>query len=291
MVLTRRIFQIIFFLFFLYLFIQARYPYEVTIQSDLLLRFSPLIPIFDLIQNFKISWIFLPGIIVLLLTPFLGRFFCSWICPLGTTLDLSSKILKSPDNAQSNRFHNYRYLKFAILLFTIILAFFGIHLWGYLDPLSILNRAFAVAIYPIVTLFTENTLLGISSILIFEDSAYFIYDLFKEVIMPEEQIFLQQVTAISIFFIVIFGLEKLSRRFWCRYLCPAGALLGFLSQFRLYERIVGNECPVCNKCQKECKMNAIPDEDLAYTDKIECIECFNCGSLCPLPQGWLYSIF
>lgn len=99
--------------------------------------------------------------------------------------------------------------------------------------------------------------------------------------MPEEQAWMQQVLIITLFFIIILGLEKFSRRFWCRYICPAGALLGFLSQFRLYERIVGRECPVCNKCLHECKMNAIPHDDIGHSSKVECIECFNCGSACP----------
>jgi polyferredoxin len=127
----------------------------------------------------------------------------------------------------------------------------------------------------------ENALLQLSNITIFEDGAYFLYDHFKEYVMPEDQALLQQIFWIALFFGIIIGLEKLSRRFWCRNVCPAGAWLGFLSQFRLYERIVGEVCPVCNKCQVECKMNAIPEDDVALTNKVECIECFSCGALCP----------
>ena len=99
--------------------------------------------------------------------------------------------------------------------------------------------------------------------------------------MPEMQAHPQQTLLDCALVAAILGAEKLSRRFWCRNICPAGAWLGFLSQFRMFERIVGEACPVCNKCQTECKMNAIPGGDVNHTSKVECIDCFNCGAVCP----------
>ncbi|MBN2709554.1 MAG: 4Fe-4S binding protein [Calditrichaceae bacterium] len=278
----RRIVQVLFLLFFILLFIKARYPYdEVKLPSDLGLRFSPLIPLFDFIDSWSLSLRYWPALIILFLTPFLGRFFCGWICPLGTTIDISSKILKSPSNKISKKWQKLRFFKYALLVSFIILAFFSINGWGYFDPLSIFNRALSILLYPLATLLVENGLLALSDIPFLEDAAYGIYDPFKNHIMPEGQAFYQHVFWIGLFFAFILGLEKLSRRFWCRNICPAGALLGFLSQFRFYERIVGPACPVCNKCQVECKMNAIPEDDISLTNKAECIECFSCGEVCP----------
>jgi len=281
MVRARRITQLLFLTFFIILFLKARFPYDDSLSSDLLLRFSPLLPLFDFIDNFSLSWLFWPALIIIALTIFLGRFFCGWICPLGTTIDISSKVLISPSNKLSIKFDNLRYLKFGILIASVILAFFSVNLWGYFDPLSIFNRVLTTVIYPLGTLITETVLLQSSEVSFLEDPVYWVYDLYKEIIMPENQAFVQQVFWITALFCIILGLEKLSRRFWCRYLCPAGAWLGFLSQLRFYERIVGEICPVCNKCQIECKMNAIPEGDISLTSKIECIECFNCGALCP----------
>jgi polyferredoxin len=84
MIRARRISQIIFLLFFFILFLKARYPYDDSLSADLFLRFSPLIPLFDFIQNLSISLLFWPAILILFLTVFLGRFFFGWICPLGT---------------------------------------------------------------------------------------------------------------------------------------------------------------------------------------------------------------
>ncbi len=277
----RRIAQVLFLLFFVYLFIKARYPYEPLIDSDLFLRFSPLIPLFDFIKNLHISLIFWPALIIIILTLFLGRFFCGWICPLGAVLDLTSKIVKPPSNQTSPKWRKLRYLKFAVLSGMVILAIFSIHVWGYLDPLSIFNRVLTIVIYPLATLLAENTLLGITFIPFLEDGSYFIFDNFKMFLMPENQAHYQQLFWITLFFGIILGLEKVSRRFWCRYLCPAGAWLGLLSQFRFLERIVGDTCPDCDKCRIECKMNAIPKGDVKYTDKVECIECFSCAANCP----------
>ena len=281
MVRTRRITQLVFLVFFIVLFLKARFPYDDTLSSDLFLRFSPLLPLFDFIDNLDLSLFYWPALVIVFLTIFLGRFFCGWICPLGTVIDASSKIVKSPSNITSGKFDKLRYLKFSILIVSIILAFFSYNLWGYFDPLSIFNRVFTAVLYPLGTLVSETILLQTTEISLIEDPAYWVYDLYKSIIMPENQAYLQQVFWITLLLLVILGLEKLSRRFWCRYICPAGAWLGFLSQFRFYERIVGEVCPACDKCQVECKMNAIPEADVSLTSKIECIECFNCGSLCP----------
>jgi polyferredoxin len=279
---ARRITQVFFLLFFIILLIRARYPYEGGQASDLLLRFSPLVPLFDFIDTFKINWMFWPALIIIFLTPLFGRFFCGWICPLGTMIDASSKIVHAPSNHKAKKWHQkLTYIKYIILVASILVAFFSINIWGFFDPLSIINRAFTAFVYPLTTLAIEQSLLVLSKIGFLEESAYYLYDLFKQWIMPETQFYAHQVTWIALFFLAILGLEKISRRFWCRYLCPAGALLGFLSQFRFYERLVSDACPLCNKCQHECKMNAIPEDKVTSSSKVECIECFNCGALCP----------
>lgn len=277
----RRGVQVLFLLFFVVLFLRARFPYVGQPPSDLFLRFSPLIPLFAFIDNFQLSRLFWPAWIILALTPFLGRFFCGWICPLGTTLDATSHLVKSPPNRKASRWEKWRPLKFVILLSTVLLALFSIHLWGLFDPLSILNRALTAVLYPLATLLVESTLLGLARLPFLETPAYALYDGFKVVLMPEDQAHLQQVFWVALFFGALLGAEKLSRRFWCRYLCPTGALLGFLAQFRLYERVVGAACTDCMKCRRECKMNAIPEGNVRETSKVECIDCFSCAEDCP----------
>ncbi|MFC1619500.1 4Fe-4S binding protein [Candidatus Neomarinimicrobiota bacterium] len=236
---------------------------------------------FDLIENFHISLVFWPALLILVLTPFLGRFFCGWLCPLGTTLDAASHILKSPPTTKSAKWNKLRPLKFGLLFGTIVLALFSVNTWGYIDPLSLFNRALTVVIYPLATLFINAALAGIGAIPFLATPTYAVYDWFKFVIMPESQAHTQQLFWIAVLFGGILGLEKVSRRFWCRYICPAGALLGFLSQFRIFERIVNTSCNECGKCVRECKMDAIPSAQIPETSKVECIECFSCATNCP----------
>ncbi len=277
----RRILQIIFLLLFVFLFIRARYPYEVDLASDIFLRFSPLVPLFYFIDNLNVPLFLLPALVILILTPFLGRFFCGWICPLGTSLDLIDRILGAPSNKISQKWIKMRWIKFWILSLAIILAILSINIWGYFDPIAIFTRITTIIFYPFLTFVIESLLILGVKISFFEPIATRIYDWFKITVMPENQAFHQSVIWIFLLALFIFGLEKLSRRFWCRNVCPAGALLGFLSQFRFYERIVSDICPLCNRCQVECKMNAIPAGKVKETNKVECIECFNCGENCP----------
>ena len=94
----------------------------------------------------------------------------------------------------------------------LILALFSINIWGYLDPLSITNRAFTVIIFPLFTLFTETSFIQLANISFLEDIVYSGYDFFKEIIMPEEQSHLQQIFWIGLFFLLILAGEKLSKR-------------------------------------------------------------------------------
>ncbi len=277
----RRGVQLVALLFFVVLFFRARYPYTGVLPSDLFLRFSPLLPLFSLIEDLRIPLNYWPAVVILIMTPFLGRFFCGWLCPLGTTLDAAGRVIKAPNNRDSTRWRRFRSVKFALLAGAMLLALFSINIWGFLDPISLLNRVATAVIYPIGTLVVEGLLLGITTLPIVEDPAYEVYDWFKFILMPEDQAFLQNSVGIALFFGLIVGLEKVTRRFWCRYICPAGALLGFLSQFRLFERVVGESCSDCAKCSKGCKMDAISEDDALITHKVECIECFACAENCP----------
>jgi polyferredoxin/Pyruvate/2-oxoacid:ferredoxin oxidoreductase delta subunit len=278
---SRRILQILFLLFFMFLFIRARYPYDVDLSSDIFLRFSPLLPLFYFIDSLTLPLFLLPALIILILTLFLGRFFCGWICPLGTSIDIFDRIAGAPSNKISRRWVKFRWVKFGLLSISIILALFSINIWGYFDPIAIFTRLTTVIFYPFMTLMVEKLIIAGFKISFLESVVTSIYDWYKSVIMPESQASHYGVLWILLLVIFIFALEKLSKRFWCRYICPAGALLGFFSQFRFYERIVSNACPVCNRCQVECKMNAIPEGNVKETHKVECIECFNCSEKCP----------
>jgi len=77
----------------------------------------------------------------------------------------------------------------------------------------------------------------------------------------------------------IIALGRLVPRFWCRYLCPLGALLSLVSPLGRLRREVGPECPACGACQATCPMGAATDE--GGTQAAECIQCRTCVAACP----------
>jgi len=72
-------------------------------------------------------------------------------------------------------------------------------------------------------------------------------------------------------------------RFFCKYLCPAGALLGLLSRVSFLNiRRDADACIDCGRCDKACMMNV----EVATADVVkssECISCNECVNACPVP--------
>ena len=75
-------------------------------------------------------------------------------------------------------------------------------------------------------------------------------------------------------------LNFFAERFWCRTLCPLGALLGVFSRWGMFKRQVSDACNRCMKCHRECPMAAIPKEP-EKTAAAECIQCLHCENICP----------
>ena len=69
-------------------------------------------------------------------------------------------------------------------------------------------------------------------------------------------------------------------RFWCRNLCPAGAIFALFSFRPLFRRVVSEKCTSCGRCVRACPMGAIA-EDFVKTAHSECITCLKCEEVCP----------
>lgn len=70
-------------------------------------------------------------------------------------------------------------------------------------------------------------------------------------------------------------------RFFCRYLCPLGALFVMVSGKRLYKvRRRSDTCTNCGLCTRTCSMGIhIPEKDAVVSG--ECIQCMQCLAICP----------
>jgi polyferredoxin len=71
------------------------------------------------------------------------------------------------------------------------------------------------------------------------------------------------------------------QNFWCRYLCPYGALLGIASLTSpLRIRRNQTSCIDCAKCAKVCP-SALPVDKLVTIKSAECTACLECVAVCP----------
>ena len=56
---------------------------------------------------------------------------------------------------------------------------------------------------------------------------------------------------------MVFLLNVFADRFWCRYLCPLGALLGLTSKLQVLRPLAGDGCGSCSACAAACRVGAI----------------------------------
>ena len=263
-----------------WLFLQTDYKGHDTLRYpvSLLFRLDPLAALVDVLAPGTFHWQLLwPALVLLVLTLLFGRFFCGWICPMGTSLDLLGMPTGQVRPPVRKGWYRGKYYLLAALTAS---ALFGVQLFGLFDPLSIFLRSLTIAIYPAVNL----VLNGIFDQLynhptpLLSPLADASYPFFRNHLLA----FNQPVFALSIFtfgvFLGLVLLERLEKRFWCKYLCPLGALLGICSRHSLLTYSEGRPCTDCSACTFECRMDAVSAQGHR---KSECLLCFDCTSFCP----------
>ncbi len=211
------------------------------------------------------AWL-LPSLGILGLTLLLGRFFCGWICPLGTLLDAARRIFPPPVFAPSR---NWRAVKYGLLALVLGAAALGLPLAGWLDPFALLVRGLALALDPLGFRASEK-LLG--------DSSSFHTFLSAHLLPAQRRAFLLGGFSLALLGIV-FSLEYFERRFWCRHLCPTGAIFGLFARFSWLRRKPLAGCPSCLQCAETCRMGAF-DERHAFNPEA-CNLCLDCVDACP----------
>ena len=258
----RKLVQLGFLGLFLYplgLAVYRRLTYhQVPLVTGLLLPWDPLLFLARLPRLGRDALVVGAPLLLMALTLVAGRFFCGWVCPVGTVLDLVRPLSPQRLRGRPHRPPRRRswgltlpsgnsYLKYVLALATLVVSFLSLKLVGLFDPLVVFQRA--------VTALASD---------------YFALR------SPGLDLYL----AVSFLFLGIVALELWRPRFWCRHLCPQGALLGWLSRWTLLNRRVSEACDYCGKCREACPMNAIPKEP-HNTDYRECHFCLSCEAACP----------
>ncbi len=199
-------------------------------------------------MNYSFSfyvWGFLLALGVLL-----GRFVCGWLCPFGLIQELIHKIptrkFKLPKA--------FTYIKYVILVvFVMILPVAVTNYMGVGKP------AFCEFICP------SGTLLGgIPMMLTHQELRATVGALFS--------------LKVAILIGVLLGCVFVFR-FFCKTLCPLGAIYGLLNKISIYHLEVDKDaCVGCGKCRCVCKMDVDPVEE---QNSAECIRCGACKAACP----------
>jgi MauM/NapG family ferredoxin protein len=278
----RRLAQALFLVLFLFLFRKTDYqgtdhiPYAVNI----FFRWDPLVAATAMLGARAFISLLIPAFAVAGLTLVLGRFFCGWVCPLGTCLDASHKLIKPRAGAKPGRFRAYKYY---LLIVILAAALFGVPLVGYFDPFSILVRGLTLAVDPafnfavtrpfdLVYLHGPDWATGLTEP---------VYQFLRHTVLPYKQsVFTLALPSLLILFIV-FALEVYERRFWCRNLCPLGAMLALFSRVPPLRMHPGVACKAdgCVSCIDVCRMGAIDEEGAVSPEA--CNLCLDCMEECP----------
>ncbi len=259
-------------IFLLLLFAATSFTW-LSLPFDLFLRLDPAMVTVTALSARILGLTFVPAAIVILISPLLGRVFCGYICPMGTTLDGGDKLFGDP-KSRGLDIEKLRGMKTLVLIFILAAALLGVSLIFLTSPLSLITRFYGLLVQPVLALFADTALRLIRPIAEWFDVRSLA---FSQIHTPR---FATQLFILA-FFTALFFLTRVSPRFWCRYICPSGALLAILSRRPLIRRVVSQDCSDCGKCAKACPMNAIPTDNPGLTSHGECIVCQTCKNICP----------
>jgi len=268
---TARISQIAFLILFLYLFVTTEYrgKDEISVAMNSFFRMDALVVASFLLAEKTLIALLIPGVLMIIFSAVLGRFFCGWICPLGTIIDLvTDKIKKrAPIGLIKGRF------KYYLLLPLLFAALFNVNLTGILDPIAILVRALTFFLYPVFGYAVRSGWVGLYGLIGEKrDFAEPVYTFLKDYILPFRETFYPLAFISFMFFLFILFLERYEKRNWCRNLCPLGTLLGLLGRLSIFRRIPGKVCADCGDCRSLCP-TSFDEEILQKQDCILCMEC------------------
>ena len=224
------------------------------VAAELFLSIDQLISLSTGIASRAWVWSLVSAGIILAVCVFIPRGFCGYLCPLGTLIDIFDWLVGS----RVTRFRVsgdgwWVHIKYYILLGVLVAACFGVLLSGFVAAIPVITRGMLFVFAP----FQNGAANGWHKV---------------------PPLHLGHLLSIVLFIGVLF-LGLMRPRFWCKYVCPSGAVFSLWNLLRVTERKVESSCIHCNKCVEICPFDAIkPDFTTRTTD---CTFCQTCGGVCP----------
>jgi len=275
----RRTVQLLLFLGFLALFARTAYRGQDLLDwpVHLVFRLDPLAFVAEALavgrEALDPRW--LGALVLAAATVFLGRFFCGWMCPMGTVLDGAGAGLRRVVGPGRRLRRAPAALAPVVLVGLVAAAAAGLPLLGLFDPLSLLLRSLTLAVHPWLDAGLKAAIAVADRAS--PDAADLLYRWLNPVLSFGRPRFLTAgLTAAG--FGAVLALELLAPRFWCAHLCPLGALLGLLARIGPFGRSRAPDCRPCSACGTACPTGA------SAADPAEpgmCIQCGTCASVCP----------
>ena len=191
----------------------------------------------------------------LLMSLLLKKAFCSWLCPVGT---LSENLWKLGRKVFGGNLRLPKWLD-----------------WP-LRSLKYLLLAFFVASVGFMTAEALDNFMHTS------------YGLLVDVKMMN--FFREMGVTAAVIVAALVLMSVLVQNFWCRYLCPYGALLGIVSLLSPVKiRRDKEACIDCGKCARACPAS-LPVDRLVQIRSVECNACMECVASCPAQDALQFAL-
>jgi len=267
-------------------------PYPV----GLFFQLDPLVALSNAVAGHSLYRGLLWCLLILIPTMFLGRFFCGWICPLGSIHhffgNLKSERKRGKRLLESNRYKRWQTTKYYILAAALMAALLGTGVVGWIDPFSFLVRSIGLSVLPAVNYGLQAGLgaLEHSRFGVVQTTGGALHFALGSVLLSFKQPYFRQGVWLGLMFLFILALNFRVTRFWCRALCPLGALLGIVSRWSVLGLVKSPEhCNDCNRCLLRCQGGDDPIGGVPWRQP-ECHLCLNCVDECP-ERGLQFKFF
>ncbi|MBM4458790.1 MAG: 4Fe-4S binding protein [Chloroflexi bacterium] len=257
------------------------------LPADLFFRLDPLTGLAQMLATRQITVTLLIGAAIALVAALLlGRAWCGWICPLGTALDWTPARRARPKENDSTAASGgglsprWRQVKYFLLALIAVAALLGNLTFLLFDPITIIYRTLTTAVWPAL-----NALFSASEPILYKlpplrGPIDALESTARGTLLPAQQPLYGLNVLVALLFIGILALNAVRARFWCRYLCPLGGLLGLISKVAWLRRTVGDVCIECQRCARACPTGTIDASRGFASDPAECIMCLDCVPTC-----------